>query len=116
MTDTFEPSPTEPASPAYDGEYAKPEPTDYFKTFRSLKAGEKLQLLSKLNVKEVDLGQIGTAQFIAVAWKHRKSTTGQAKINDLLEMTEEELFEVAGLTEEDFNAQVEAVVASKSDD
>jgi len=97
----------EPAEP--EASEPEREPTDYFATWRSIRAGEKLQLLQRLNVTEAALAQLGTAQMLAVAWKHRKTTTGNVKINDLLDMTEDELFEVAGLTADEFVAQVEAL-------
>lgn len=92
------------------------EPTDYFAVWRSIKAGEKLQLLQALNIPENVLGQLGTAQMIAVAWKHRKNTTGRQKVADLLDATEEELLEVAGLTGDDYIAQIQAAFGAGDED
>lgn len=102
--------------------HVDPEPDDdadlpdYFGVVRSLKAGEKLQLMAKLGVTEQQLNVTGVAQLMAVAWKHRKSTTGQPKITDLLDKTDTELLDVIGLTDDQYIEQVTAFAATKGDD
>lgn len=90
-----------------------PEPADYFALFRSIKAGEKLQILKSLGVDESDLAEIGTPQLLAVVWKHLQNTTGAVKMRDLLDLTEDELLSKLSLSEAGLMDQVHAYLESQ---
>ena len=89
-------------------EVAEVEQVNFFYTFRRITAGEKLQLLKRLDVTEQALSQTGTAMTVAVAWKHARDTNSRVGVEPFLGMTDDELLESIGLTEADYLAQIEA--------
>lgn len=103
-----------PAEPQPEAPTPEPEGADYFATYDSLKAGETLQLLKLLNVEEADLAKTGTAQLLAVVWKHERSTMGASKMSELLNLTDKELLARLGLTEAEYVKQVTDYIESGS--
>lgn len=112
-TFTDGPAPTQPAvqhvpetEPAY---VPPPAPkANYFDVYTSLTAGDKLQILRALGVEERSLVVTGTAQLVAVVWKFRRSLGEDCRVSHLLEMTDDQLLALLGLSDDEYAAQIEA--------
>lgn len=73
--------------------------------YRRLTQGDKLRLGNALGVSFAAVGLGSPEYMVAVAWKHRQMSTGQVKIADLLDMTDDELLDVLGLTADEIAEQ-----------
>lgn len=110
-----EPYPTHAAEVPAEPEPAAPPEVDYFDTFNAITSGERLQLMRALSVTESEIATTGTAQLLAVVWKHHKRTTGAAKIEKLLDLTERELLSELGLSDKAYTDQINDWVTNRGE-
>lgn len=100
---------------------AEVEPVNYIDLVESMGQGDKMHLKRALDCTAGDLATLGSPeQLVAAAWKHRRDTTGATKVTDLVNLSDQGILDVLGLSREQFSEQVRAYIeaqqAPKSDD